>query len=105
MAVRKQDLVRRSHRLIAACYFAKDVLNSFLLPVARRARPGKFRDIVGAITLQIEAATLGEAVAALRIDFDEVKRALRDDKILPNDAKEQVWSRPHRPCGLGGDCR
>lgn len=38
--------------LIAGCSFAKGVLKSFLLPVARRARLGKFRDSVDDIPLQ-----------------------------------------------------
>lgn len=57
------------HGLIAGCSLGTDVLKSFLLPVVRRARSGKFRDHVDGITLQIVAATSGEAVAALGGDF------------------------------------
>lgn len=52
-------LVHGAHGLIAGCSFAKDVLRSFLLPVARRVHMEKFRDYEGGITLQIEAASLG----------------------------------------------
>lgn len=42
------------------------------------------------ITLQIEAATPGEAAASLRVELGEVERALRDDNMRLNDASQQV---------------
>lgn len=83
-------LVRGHHGLIAGCSFAKDVLKTFLLPIANAPRLGKCLAYVDDITLSVEAHTLGEAAAALRSDLEEVECALRSENIHLNDAKEQV---------------
>lgn len=80
-----------AHGLIAECCFAKEIKKSFFLPVARRARMWRFRDYVDDITLHIEAATTGEAVAALHDDLEEVKRARSGESMPLNDAKLPIY--------------
>lgn len=82
---------RGLHGLIAGCSFAKDVLEAFLLPVARIPINGQFRDCIDDIMVKVEADTPGEAASALRADLELIKRALRDDNMRPGGAKELVY--------------
>lgn len=82
-------LVRGCRKLTTGCSFAEDILKDFLFrgpAPPPQTIPGRCgRDI----TLRVEAATLGEAAAALREDLDEIKGALRADNVRPKDAKSK----------------
>lgn len=77
--------------LIAGCTFAKDILKAFLLLGARRPLHRHFWDYGDDITMRVEAATPGEAPAALREDLGDIKSALRADTMHFHDAKDQLY--------------
>ena len=82
---------RGRHGLIAGCSFAKDILKAFLIPTAALARVTLFRDYVDDMVITSTGKQPDQAVNKLIADLKQIKKGLREDNMLLNDAKEQIF--------------
>ena len=82
--------VTGAHGIIAGCSYAKDILKSFLLPVATTATTTVFRDYVDDITLLAIGDSPHQVVIRLQEDLDRINDQLRGRSMALNDAKEQI---------------
>ena len=82
---------RGRHGLIAGCSFAKDILKAFLVPISALARGTTFRDYVDDMVITSTGKQADQAVNKLIKDLRQIKKALREDNMQLNEAKEQIF--------------
>ena len=79
------------HGLIAGCSVAKDILKAFLKPISALAKVTTFRDYVDNMVVTAEGSNLEQAANKLLADLREIKKGLKKDNMVLNEAKEQIF--------------